>query len=368
MTDSDLPEEPAHHPAPANQPDAPSSTDPRQEVQQLRHKLQDYERWFEASDNQVRILERERRKLAAVLNGTDAGFLVLDASNRIVWTNRVFRTLFPGVNPKELSGAACCTVVCGRTTTCEACPGPRAFGTGQVAHHEMRLDVGGTTRYIYGTAMPIRSQSGEIEETIVMLQDVSDLEVLRQSQTALQSSEERFRSIFSTASAGMASLSPDGTFLQVNPALCALLGYSREELLRQTVYDVTHPDDLETTRRLFAECNAGVQSTLQVVKRYRRRDGSVCWGQTSASWLYDAEGRPVYSVALVQDVTERRLAEEALQAQKSQVLLLQQVAVAANEATSHQEAIRTCLDRVCAHTGWPLGHAWLRLNDEATLV
>ena len=130
-------------------------------VEALRRKIEEYERWFRALDVQMRVLERERQKLSAVLNHTDAAFVLVDTSLKIVWANHVFARLF-GNKPHQaaVTGMACHEAVCGQETVCESCPALQPFRTGAVAHHEIRSEVNGEPRHIYATAMPILSPEG----------------------------------------------------------------------------------------------------------------------------------------------------------------------------------------------------------------
>ncbi len=282
-------------------------------AESLRRTVEDYERWFRTMDAQMRVLERERQKLSAVLNHTDAGFLVFDASLRTIWANDVFTQRFcGGAHAGAILGEPCHRVLCGRESLCSACPASRPLTSGAVAHHEIRLEIEGQPRHIYATAMPIATPEGRIDETIVMLQDVTDLAVLRRSREALRASEERFRSIFENAGAGMATVSPDGSFLQVNPALCAFLGYTEPELLEMNVTDVTHPDDLEASLRIITEALAGRSRVADLEKRYVRKDGAIVWGHLSVTWLVGADRKPTYAVSLIQDITERKRLEEQL--------------------------------------------------------
>jgi len=287
-------------------------------LEDFRRKIEDYERWFHTLDSQMRVLERERQKLAAIVHHTDAGFLVLDPQVRVVWANHVFTRRFaPASNPGAVVGERCSQVLCRNEEGCGACPVKLPFTTGSVAHFEIGLRVEGQERHIYATSMPIKSPEGSVEQTIVMLQDVSDLEVLRRSEEALRASEGRFRSIFENAATGMATMGPNGAFLQVNPAFCAFLGYEEDELRKLTVFDVTHPDDLQASRRIIAETVSGQRNVLEIEKRYVREDGAVVWGHVTASLLEDPEGRPTCAVAMVQDITDRkRLEEELRQAEK----------------------------------------------------
>jgi signal transduction histidine kinase/CheY-like chemotaxis protein len=152
-------------------------------VEALRRRIEDLERWFQTQDRQIRYLERERQKLSALVNHTDAGFLVFDAGLTARWLNNVCREWFGdawGTDPGH--HATCNELLCGGRTVCPDCPTARSLATAGVSHREIRLDVDGKTRHIYATAMPIKAPDNRVDETILMLQDITDLEVLRRSQ------------------------------------------------------------------------------------------------------------------------------------------------------------------------------------------
>jgi two-component system NtrC family sensor kinase len=298
----------------------------------IEHKLQDYERWFHVLDRQIRVLERERQKLSAIVTHTDAGFLLVDKRLQVTWSNDVFSRVFAAEpNLAAVVGQTCCRVLCRREDVCDICPVTKSFKTGSVSHHEIHLEEDGSPRHIYATSIPITSTCGSPEEAMVMLQDISDLQVLRSSQEALKASETRFRSIFEKATAGMATVALDGSFMQVNPAFCCFLGYEERELLKLKVLDVTHPEDREASRQIYREVLSRQRSVLDVEKRYVRKDGATVWGRTSATWLVDEEGRPTYSVALVQNITERKRLEQELRHAEKMSAVGQLVAGVAHE-------------------------------------
>jgi PAS domain S-box-containing protein len=178
------------------------------------------------------------------------------------------------------------------------------------------------------------------QDDVHFLQAVANLlataiERLRAEQQ-LRSSEARFRSIFEQALAGVAVVSPEGRFLQVNQALCALLGYREEELLTRTTLDLTHPGDLEETTRMFDEVRSGKRRFMDLEKRFMRKDGGEVWAHVSATWLFEPDGRPVHAIALVQDIGDRRRAEEEIR--KLNEELEQRIAERTAElAASYQE-------------------------------
>jgi PAS domain S-box-containing protein len=134
----------------------------------------------------------------------------------------------------------------------------------------------------------------------------------RRAEEGLRLSEARFRSMFEQAGAGMAMTSASGAFLQVNPALCAFLGYSEAELLKLTTFDITHPEDLPQTRKFFDEAITGRRRLVDLEKRYLRKDGAVVWAQVSGAWLFGDGARPIHALVLMQDITTRKRAEDEI--------------------------------------------------------
>ena len=139
------------------------------------------------------------------------------------------------------------------------------------------------------------------------------LRVVHRREAQLRISEERFRSVFDTAAAGMVLMRPDGAIFQANPAFCSFIGYPEEELVRMTIADVTHPDDRERTLENYQSLSTGQEESVHYEKRYLTRDGRTVWGHASVACLLDRENLPGYCIGLVQDITERKEAEAALQ-------------------------------------------------------
>ena len=128
----------------------------------------------------------------------------------------------------------------------------------------------------------------------------------------LRQSEEQFRSSFDNAAIGMALVLPSGRWLGVNPSLCAMLGYSEQELLALDMQSVMHPEQLgEHLAQIYHLSHEGLgTSTLEV--RLLHKEGHTLWAQMSASLVRDEQGQPLRLVYQVQDVTERKRAEEQL--------------------------------------------------------
>lgn len=142
----------------------------------------------------------------------------------------------------------------------------------------------------------------------------------KRSEEALRESEERFRGTFENAAVGMAHLELDGRWIRVNDRLCEFLGYSREELMQLTFEDVTHPGDIEADWAQARAVIAGEIPRYQMEKRYIRKDGRVVWGNITVSLMRDPAGRPLHFISIVEDISERRRAENALRLSEETLL------------------------------------------------
>jgi PAS domain S-box-containing protein len=126
----------------------------------------------------------------------------------------------------------------------------------------------------------------------------------RRTEMALEESEERFRTAFENAPVGMAIVGLDFEIRQVNPALCRLLGYSRDELLAKTFLELTHPDDIEKDLELAQRLVHGEVENYQLEKRYITKDGHIIWGRLSVTLVRDPEGTASYALAILKDFSE----------------------------------------------------------------
>jgi PAS domain S-box-containing protein len=135
----------------------------------------------------------------------------------------------------------------------------------------------------------------------------------------LRREEERFRKALEHAPIGMAIVSLDGTFAQVNRALCAIVGYDKAELESLNFKHITHTEDLSGNRANMQRMLNGEIDSYQMEKRYLRKDGSTVWVQETSSLLRDDQGHAMHSIAQVQDITKRKQAEAELRSSEERV-------------------------------------------------
>jgi PAS domain S-box-containing protein len=139
-----------------------------------------------------------------------------------------------------------------------------------------------------------------------------DISEQKRLETELRESEDRFRRAFESAGIGMSLIAPGGRIVDVNSALCRMLGFTREELLRKTFREITHPDDDVLSHTSVQGLYRGEQDAYTIEKRYVRKDGQVVWANLTANTLRDADGALIYIMAQIQDITARKEAESAL--------------------------------------------------------
>ena len=147
-----------------------------------------------------------------------------------------------------------------------------------------------------------------------------------EAESSLRDAETRFRSFFASAPIGEAIVSPEGRFLEVNAALCAITGYPEPELRELTFQEITHPDDLEAEIHFTRKLLSGEVRTYDMEKRYLHKDGRVVWILLSVSLVRADSGEPEYVIKQVQDITERRRAKEALERSETRLTEAQHVA------------------------------------------
>lgn len=185
------------------------------------------------------------------------------------------------------------------------------------------------------------------EHDLTLAQDVAErtwAAVERgRAEAALRDSEETFRAMFETASLGKAQVDPvTGRFLRVNAALCALTGYTEDELMQRSFRDLTHPDDRDRDFAEFVSMWKGERLRYESEKRYVRADGRIIWVRVHANPIRDREGRIVRAAGVIQDISDSKRAAEVEQEaarQKDEF-----IAVLAHELRNPLAPIRTSVN------------------------
>ena len=136
----------------------------------------------------------------------------------------------------------------------------------------------------------------------------------KRAEIALRDSEERFRAIFEQAAVGIAKTALCGQFMRVNPGFCQIVRYAESELLQKNWQAITHPDDIEADREYVRSLLSGNIQTFSLEKRLVCKDEAVRWANVTVSAMRDAKGTPQYLICAIEDISERKLVQELLQA------------------------------------------------------
>jgi len=152
-----------------------------------------------------------------------------------------------------------------------------------------------------------------------------DITERNQIEKVLRESEEQSRVIFEQSAVGMAQVALDGRWLHLNQRLCDIVGYTREELLTKSFQDITHPDDIGNDIANLQRLLAGEIQTYSREKRYIRKDGSSVYVNLTVSLVHEPTGTPKYFVSVIEDITERKKAEEQNRQLQQQLIQAQKL-------------------------------------------
>jgi PAS domain S-box-containing protein len=222
------------------------------------------------------------------------------------------------------------------------------FQTGEVFDTDDLYHLGGNETWLTTRLIPLRDELGRVVSVMGISRDITErmrvrqalkkahdelerkveertaelaeanqrlkheIEVRRLAEEMVRQSERKFRNYFEQGLIGMAATAPDGCWLEVNDRICEILGYSREELLEKTWEELTHPDDLTKDLDQFHRLLAGEIPYYVLEKRFVRKDGSTVYTTIHIRAFQREDGSVDHIVGLMEDITERMRAEEAL--------------------------------------------------------
>ncbi len=188
-------------------------------------------------------------------------------------------------------------------------------GQPYVLDHRIMLPDG-STRILHTEAKLKCNPDGEPALLVGTSQDITERQ---HAENALRESEQRFRAIFDHAAIGIAHVDLESRFLRVNRKLCQILGYTQEQLIQRTFFDVTHPEDHGISQDCFNKLMNGETDAFTVEKRYLHKDGTPVWARVTAAAVRPSSSEPPYFVSVIEDITEHKRAQE--QAQRHQAEL-----------------------------------------------
>jgi PAS domain S-box-containing protein len=305
-----------------------------------------------------------KQKLIEALESSSDGFALFESDGRLALCNKHYRDFHPGLSDVIVPGAAFEAIARAAAETCIVLSEGmtvEAWLAERVAHFreprgpllQQRVD----DRWVQVSER--KTNDGGV---VAVYTDVTEIKRAAQD---LQTTQGRLAYLLTASPSMICSFEVGGrnapTFISEN--VRDLLGYEPSDYLAGPEFwlDRLHPDDRD---RVLSEFPRLLQQGHNVIEyRFLHARGAYRWVRDEQRLLRGPEGEPFEVVESWSDITERKEAELALQKQTAFVELLQAAAAAANEASTVEEALRFCLDRVSQHTGWPLGHAYTLADD-----
>lgn len=269
---------------------------------------------FRRQSDEIRHLDGLRRIGQQMLDCTREAIIATDLEGRITFWNSFAEKLY-GWKSEEVVGHNVVSVVPAAAAGADAEGTVARLRKGEPWSGEFQVRTRDGREFdVSVTNTALRAENGRVVGCIGVSSNVTELKRLqrlrKEAEDALDASERRFRAVFENAGIGIALVDMDGVPVATNPALGKLLGYSEEELGGMAFTEFTHPDDVATDWDLFRELQEGKREFYQLEKRFRRKDTRIVWGKLTASLVSDLEGRPQYGIGMVEDISERKAAEE----------------------------------------------------------
>jgi PAS domain S-box-containing protein/diguanylate cyclase (GGDEF)-like protein len=269
--------------------------------------------------------------LDALLAQSGVGVTIVDRNLRIVRANRAFG-VFGDRTPEEVVGRTIADAL--PQLASQIVPAALAVlesGVPAVAHELVARDADdpSRTKYFRTFRCPVISKDGSIvgvASTVIDITDLRNVQVARDDALMRQRESDaaelasrraeaealvRYRTIFEGASIGIVRVDRTGRVIEVNPALEQMLGYTATEFAAMKFSEYTHADDVAENLRHFDDIMNGPHNAYQFEKRCFRKDGEMIWVRVSAVAERDTDGERNYAVTMLEDITERKLAEQA---------------------------------------------------------
>ena len=255
---------------------------------------------------------RERDDLSrSILDSAHEAFISIDEDGRIVeWSPQAERDF--GWARTEAMGRDLTEMILPTEDREHYLPGLQSMLEGDKRILGRRLEIMAVRRN--GGRFPVELSFSSLATSQGMRFNafVHDISERRSSEEALHDANQRFRSAFDDAAIGMAIVSPEGYWQRGNRALSELTGYPLEQLVGMDFADITHPDDLPKDLNALQEMLDGVRDRFQTEKRYFHAEGHIIWTSLSTTVVRDSEGKPMYLLSQMQDISERKETEARL--------------------------------------------------------
>lgn len=284
----------------------PLPASPAQETQIMREYNEALVRKLEDRNNE---LQQQREWLRVTLSSIGDAVLAADTGGRVTFLNPAAEALTGWEESRALGQPLedVFRIMIEKTRQPAEDIVAQALRSGRVvslANHTVLVNREGREIPIEDSAAPINDATGKTTGVVLVFHDVTER---KRAEQELRNSEERFRAFFELAAAGAAEVEPSaGQFTRVNARFCEITGYSREELLKMSQLDCTHPEDRTVHRQWHEKLVRGEVNAYSLEERCLRKDGRVIWVELAFALVRDAAGQPLRKIEVALDITSQK--------------------------------------------------------------
>jgi len=284
-----------------------------------------------------RDLYRQRNHLQVTMNSIKDGVITTNAERRITFLNPVAESL-TGWQDKEARGKPVREIfhiIDEHNRESIEDPLLKVLETGSIVGKvdAVLVQRSGSETPIDSSGATMVNKDGSFGGIVLSFRDVS--ERIR-AERALRDSEEKFRSIFEQAAVGIGMVGfHDARWMEVNDTFSRMVGYTPEELQRTPWPQITHPDDLELDLISFQKMAAGKLESYSLEKRFIHKEGHHVWAKLTLSLVRNSTGQPDYEIAIIENISERKKAEKALQQRTEELLSVNRELESFSYSVSH---------------------------------
>ena len=278
-------------------------------------------------------LRISQQKLSAIFNQVTVGIVQSDQSGRLVLMNQRFCEIV-GRSMEHLLQLRLEDITHPEDGPASTHAFQNALSAGEDCVIEQRfIRPNGTFVWVRTSVAPVTDVGGA-RHAVALVEDVSER---KRTEAALRKSEDEFRTMFELAAVGKAQLEPiSRQFLRVNRKLCDITGFSPPELTSKKLVDLIAPEDQPGAIQELDGILQGRETSCSMEKRCVRKDGTTIWVEISATMVSNADGKPLRLFAVIQDVTERRQAEDEVRRLNSELDHRVTIRTAQLEATNKE--------------------------------
>jgi PAS domain S-box-containing protein len=263
------------------------------------------------------LLRDSERELRFVTDNAPVAIAQCDRQARFKFVNRHYAERL-GLTPEQVIGKPIPAVI-GDKAWAAFEPFFRECLTGKAVEFDVEVELPSqaTNPQFTHCCYEPEWRNGKVVGLVAAITNITGL---KRAEAALRESEATFRAMFEVSGVGKIEVDPKtGRFLRANAAMCEFVGYSEAELLARTIYDITHPNDLD--REPLQRLLAGESGGFEMEKRYIHKDGNAVWARTTVNAIRDVSGRPLRNAGVIVDLSARMQAEQALQASRDRLQL-----------------------------------------------